>query len=368
MPDFADLRKAFLCQGEPRRVPPVEYSVDKVIKTRLLGREPKTVDDEADFFLRAGYDFVPVLFGMRLTLIERAAAATDAASGPRPMKAARAHYSANQQEANTRLWAEERSGLITDEASLDAFDWPDPDGYNYGDIARLGEILPAEAKVIPVLGYIFAAAWMLMGFERFCIDLAEGGRLATRIVRKIGQIHVRVIENLLQYDCVGAVCMPDDLAYTTSLMVRPDFLRREIFPWHRQIGDLVRSKDLPYLFHSDGRYLPVIDDLIECGYHAIHPCEPASVDIVELKRQYGGRLCLCGNINLDSTLTLGTPADVDEEVKLRIRTVGPGGGYCCGSSNSVTEYVPYENYLAMLTATEKYGKYPLPILRPTAVT
>lgn len=359
MPDFANLRKAFLCQGEPDRVPAVEYAVDKGIKARFLGRQPQTIDDEAEFFLAAGYDFVPILFGMRLTLIERAARAANTGDDRGHMKVAEAHYSTNQREATTRLWAAEGAGLITDAASLDNFDWPDPDRYNFHDIQRLGQILPGEAKVIPVVGYVFAASWMLMGFQQFCFDLTEGGTLAGRIVRRIGEIHLRLVENLLQFDCVGAVCMPDDLAYTTSLMVRPDFLREHVFPWHKKIGELVRGKDLPYLFHSDGRYVPVIDDLIACGYNAIHPCEPASMDILELKRQYGGRLCLCGNINLDSTLTRGTPAEVEEEVKLRIRTVGPGGGYCCGSSNSVTEYVPFENYLAMLEATKKYGKYPL---------
>ncbi len=355
MPDFANLRKAFLSQGEPARVPALEYAADKAIKAKFLGREPKTVEDEAEFFLGCGYDFVPVLFGIRLTLVERAASAGHAA----PMRRAAAHYSANQDETSERLWAEENAGLIGDEAAFDRFEWPDPDGYPYDDIARLGRLLPAEAKVIPVVGYVFAAAWMLVGFERFCLDLAEGGGLAERVIERIGQIHLRVIENLLEFDCVGAVCMPDDLAYTHSLIVRPDFLRRHVFPWHRRIGDRVRAKGLPYLFHSDGRYLPVIDDLIECGYHAIHPCEPASMDIVELKRRYGGRLCLCGNINLDRTLTLGTPEEVDEEVRQRIRAVGPGGGYCCGSSNSVTEYVPYANFQAMLAAIEKYGKYPI---------
>jgi len=359
MPDFANLRKAFLCQGEPARVPPLEYHVDDAIKTQFLGRPAETMDDQAEFFLGAGYDFVPILFGIRLTLVQRAVRASGSEDERGHMKAATSHYAANSEQSSTRLWAEQQAGLITDEASLERFDWPDPDGYNYHDVARLGEILPSEAKVIPVVGYIFAAAWMLMGFERFCLDLAEGGGLAEKIVRRIGQLHLTVVENLLQFDCVGAVCMPDDLAYTTSLMVHPDFLRRHVFPWHRKIGRIVRGKELPYLFHSDGRCLPVIDDLIECGYHAIHPCEPASMDIVELKRRYGGRLCLCGNINLDSTLTRGTPEDVEEEVKLRIRTIGRGGGYCCGSSNSVTEYVPYDNYVAMLDATKKHGTYPL---------
>ncbi|OHB86638.1 MAG: hypothetical protein A2V98_24215 [Planctomycetes bacterium RBG_16_64_12] len=359
MPDFANLRKALLCQGEPAYVPPLEYHIDKPIKSQFLGREAKTLDDEVEFFLRAGYDFVPILFGMRLTLVQRALQAAEQGEGKGHMKRAEARYSANQPQTSTRFWAEESVGLIPDSAAFADFDWPDPDQYNYHDIRRFGELLPNEAKVIPAVGYIFAAAWMLVGFERFCIDLAEGGDLASRVIHRIGEIHYRVVKNLLDFECVGAIAMPDDMAYTHSLMVRPEVLRRHVFPWHKKIGELVRSRDLPYLFHCDGCYAPVIDDLIECGYNAIHPCEPASFDIVDLKRRYGGRLCLCGNINLDSTLTRGTPADVEEEVKKRIRTVGPGGGYCCGSSNSVTEYVPFGNYLAMLDATKKHGKYPI---------
>jgi len=168
-----------------------------------------------------------------------------------------------------------------------------------------------------------------------------------------------VVENLLDFDCIGAIRMPDDLGHTGGTMVSPKFLRRYIFPMHKEIGERVRAKGLLYMFHSDGRLYEVIDDLIECGYQSLHPCEPASMDIVELKRKYGGRLSLCGNINLDSTLTLGSPRDVEEEVKLRIRAVGPGGGYCCGSSNSVPEYVPYENYIAMIETTQRHGTYPI---------
>ena len=249
--------------------------------------------------------------------------------------------------------------MITDHASLDHFAWPEAVAEPYHDVARLSQILPPEVKVIPLLGYIFAGTWMLMGFDRFCVDLAGGGQLATVVMEKIGRFHCQVVENLLQFNCVGAICMPDDLAFKTGLMVKPSFLREHVFPWHQRIGELVRAKGLPYLFHSDGCYASVIDDLLECGYHAIHPCEPASFDITELKRLYGGRLCLCGNIDLESTLTLGSPEDVDREVKMRMCTIAPGGGYCCGSSNSVTEYVPLENYRAMLAATKKYGRYPI---------
>jgi uroporphyrinogen decarboxylase len=83
------------------------------------------------------------------------------------------------------------------------------------------------------------------------------------------------------------------------------------------------------------------------------------MDIVELKRTVGHRIALCGNIDLAYTLTRGTPAEVEAEVRERIRHVAPGGGYVLGSSNSVPEYVPLENFNAMREACFKYGRYPI---------
>ena len=102
-----------------------------------------------------------------------------------------------------------------------------------------------------------------------------------------------------------------------------------------------------------------MDDFIDCGVNALHPIEPKAMDIVELKKKWAGNLCLIGNIDLAYTLTRGTPEETDAEVKERIRTLGPGGGYVVCSSNSVPDYVKPENYKAMVEAVKKYGKYPL---------
>jgi uroporphyrinogen decarboxylase len=78
-----------------------------------------------------------------------------------------------------------------------------------------------------------------------------------------------------------------------------------------------------------------------------------------VKKEYGHKLCLIGNIDLAYTLTRGTPQEVEEEVKLRIKQLAPGGGYVVSSANTVTEYVPLANFKAMREAVFKYGKYPI---------
>jgi uroporphyrinogen decarboxylase len=361
MPDFENFRRAVLCQGEPKRVPQFDGTVAADIKRRLLGKPIEGIEEEVEFCMAAGYDFVPLTIGFRQTIRGEKQGIMGAAQvDTKLLKPKEAQYDPHKEGKTTRMWAEEGSGAIRDQASFDDFDWPDPDrSYSYDTLEKLGRLLPDGAMAIVNVGYVFMAPWMLMGLEAYCMALAQGDPLVVRVIERVAGIQKRVVENLLQFDCVGAIRMPDDLAHTGGTIVNPRFLRQYIFPHHKEIGDLVHAKGLPYLYHSDGRLYDVIDDLIGCGYDALHPCEPASMDIVELKRKYGGRLCLMGNINLDSTLCLGTPDDVIEEVKLRLRTVGPGGGYCCGSSNSIPEYVPYDNYLAMIQTIEKHGPYPI---------
>jgi len=360
MPDFKNLEKALRCDGEPARVPLFEGTICAEIKSRFLGKPVDDLEGEVEFQMRAGYDYVPLTIGLRQTMRGE----TTGVMGTRELRTSilkplDAQYNPFHEGTSTRMWAEGGHGIIDDEQSFDAFAWPDPDGFSYSTVERLGKLLPDGAKAIVNVGYVFMASWMLMGLERFCIGLAQREELVARVIRRVGAIQQKVVENLLQFDCVGAIRMPDDIGYTTSLIVSPDILREHIFPWHATIGRPVAAKGLPYLYHSDGRLYDVIDDLIECGFCALHPCEPASMDIEKLARQYRGRLCVCGNIDLDSTLTSGTPEDVDEEVKQRIRALAPGGGYCCGASNSVPEYVPYENWVAMVEAVKKYGAYPI---------
>ena len=270
MPDFANLRKALLCQGEPKRVPPFELSVDEDIKGQFLGKAADSLEAEAEFFMKAGYDFAPLTIGIRQTTRGE----ESGLMGARPvqtsvLKPAQAQYNPFQEEVSTRMWAEEGEGIIQDEASLDNYDWPDPDGFNYDSVERLGKLLPNEAKVIVNVGAVFTASWMFMGLESFCIALAEGSQVASRLIQRVGEIQTGTVENLLQLDCVGAICMPDDLGYTTGFMVNPKVLREQVFPWNKRIGDLVRGRGLPYIYHSDGRVYDVIDDLIECGFHAL---------------------------------------------------------------------------------------------------
>jgi uroporphyrinogen decarboxylase len=200
-----------------------------------------------------------------------------------------------------------------------------------------------------------------MGFETFCYSLADNPALVEAMFEKIGTIQYQVFEAVTKSKTVGAVWVTDDIAYTEGMMVSPAELRQHLFPWFERMGQAATEADLPLIYHSDGRLYPVLDDLVACGFKAIHPIEPKAMDIEDLKEKVGHKLCLIGNVDLSYTLTRGTPQEVEEEVKLRLKTVAPGGGYCLGSSNSIPDYVRVENYNVMRETVLRHGEYPIDI-------
>lgn len=144
-------------------------------------------------------------------------------------------------------------------------------------------------------------------------------------------------------------------------MVSPDVLRRYVFPWYARMVRLAHQCGKIAIYHSDGRLWKVLDDIIACGFDALHPIEPKAMDIVDVRRATAGKLSLIGNIDLDYPLTTGTPEAVRAQVRERIAALARGGGYLVGSSNSIPDWVPVQNYVAMLQAAFDYGRYPIAV-------
>jgi len=137
----------------------------------------------------------------------------------------------------------------------------------------------------------------------------------------------------------------------------PAVFRDLVLPRYRRVAEKIT---IPWVIHSDGNVLPFLEDLLSLGIAGLHPIEKGALDIRAMKREYGDRLCLLGNVDLN-ILGLGTPQDVEAEVQELIRDVGPGGGYIVTSGNSLAGYLRPENVLALSEAVQKYGRYTLEV-------
>jgi uroporphyrinogen decarboxylase len=197
----------------------------------------------------------------------------------------------------------------------------------------------------------------MMGFENFCLKLADEPDLVQNVIDWLGASQFAVLVMLLKHQCVGTVWMPDDLCYNSGPVVSPRTYRKYVYPWYIKMVDRCHEEGVPVGLHSDGDLGQLLPDLIACGFDAIHPFEPPMNDIVATKKQWGDRIAVAGGIDLKETLCMGSPQNVEAEVRRMICEMGPGGGWLMGSSNSIPDFVPVENYRALLAAGRKYGRY-----------
>jgi uroporphyrinogen decarboxylase len=109
--------------------------------------------------------------------------------------------------------------------------------------------------------------------------------------------------------------------------------------------------------HTDGNIMPIIDQLVQANPHALHSLDPqAGVDIKEVKRLYGDKVCLIGNVNC-GLLETGTDEQVIESARYALRYGMPGYGYIFSTSNCVYTGMPLERYDLILQVLDEEGIY-----------
>jgi uroporphyrinogen-III decarboxylase len=74
------------------------------------------------------------------------------------------------------------------------------------------------------------------------------------------------------------------------------------------------------------------------------------LDPIQLKKDFGNKLCFWGSIDEQHTLPFGSAADVRTEVKTRLETLGKDGGLILGPTHHVQLDTPMENFWAMVNA------------------
>jgi uroporphyrinogen decarboxylase len=352
-PSFERLKKT-LRHEEPDRVPLIEAVVGYEIQSRFLGK-PVTDSDmrsQAEFWAKAGYDHIPLTVGM-MNPGEVTKESSIVGVVQRALRKGR-----GEDEAEIIPWKIEEGGVISSLEDYDRFPWEEAARLDFQKFFEVQPYLPEGMRIIATSGKIFTLPWMLLGFQNFCMSLYLQEELVARVFRKVGEIQVAGVKRLLEIPNVGGVWIVDDLSYGSGPMIDPKFFRRYVYPWYEEIAAICRKNDLLLLFHSDGNLWTLLDDLVSVGFHALHPIDPTCMDIRQVKEKVGKKIGILGNIDVD-LLARGTPREVAEVTRKRLREIAPGGGYALGSGNSVPNWAKFENYQAMRETAVADGRYPI---------
>lgn len=343
-PDFNRLKKVLLRDGEPDFVPFYDLFADKEVIEAVVGK-PLTVETAAEFQLKLGYDYVNAGIWFSYPRILRS---TDDVA---PLSRGK------------RNFVDDNHGILENRADFDAFNWPAiTDSVAYG-VNKVLQCLPDGMKVVLGMpgGMLENVMW-LMGYMPFSYALADDEQLVYDLFEKIGHDFTRILRLCLEktdVGKVGAIVMGDDMGFNTSTMISPQLLRKYVFPWQKKIVEIVHDYELPMILHSCGNLEAIMDDLIDdVGIDAKQSFEDNIMPVSLAKKKYGNRIAILGGADVHS-LTSMNEEQVRDYVGKIIEDCAPGGGYALGTGNTVANYIPVANFLAMLDVGRKKGRYPI---------
>jgi uroporphyrinogen decarboxylase len=255
-----------------------------------------------------------------------------------------------------RAYIDENRGPVTTWQEFEQYPWPRLDQVSTRALEWYEENLPDDMCIIAGGGFAHFAehlAW-LMGYQTLCYALYDQRDLVQAIADRLIAFYVPVLEHMLQFERVKIVWGSDDMGFKTGTLISPADLREFVLPGHQKMAEMAHAAGKPYLLHSCGNLLTIMPDLLdEVKIDAKHSFEDTIEDVRQVKFTYGQRIALLGGIDVDF-LCRSTQEQVRQRVRQTLEICQPGGGYCLGTGNSVANYIPVENYLAMLDEGRKF--------------
>ncbi|MHB1414016.1 MAG: uroporphyrinogen decarboxylase family protein [Chloroflexota bacterium] len=256
-------------------------------------------------------------------------------------------------------------------ADLDSYPWPDPHdpGRTRGLREKAKHLYETTdyALCLDTVGLgIFESCWALRGIQNFLCDLVAEPELAYALMGKMTDFKVALYADLMEAvgKCIDVVFVSDDLGTQRAPMMSLPVYRELIKPHQARLWGSIKAGTRAKLFmHSCGSVRAFIPDFVELGLDILNPVQPlaAGMNTAELKQEFGDRLSFWGAIDEQGTLSTGTPEQVREEVRRRIRDLAPGGGYILGPSHNIQGDVTPQNVATMYETARIIGRYPIQV-------
>jgi len=243
--------------------------------------------------------------------------------------------------------------------------WPSPDWWDYSSVAaqcaafdgyaivNKGDRLDRTAQLKPMI--------YLRGMEQVMIDLLTNEALVDAIIERVTQYYLDYNERVfaaMQGTC-DIFMMGDDFGTQHGPMMNIETWRRFFRTGFRAYIEQAHRFGLKVMHHTCGSVQYLMKEFIDAGLDILQSVQPGAhdMDLAALKREYGRDISFHGSVDIQETLPLGTPDDVEREVKTRMDAAKAGGGFIISTSHNIQPDTPTENIVALFEAYRRYGAY-----------
>ncbi len=200
--------------------------------------------------------------------------------------------------------------------------------------------------------------------EQFVYDLFDKPEEMKQRAERMATDGIEHGKRLIDAGC-DIIFSVTDYAFNDGPFLSPGMFREFVTPYLDKWVAALKDYGAYVMIHTDGNLMPIMDQFLEAGPHGLHSLDPqAGMDIAVLKRDYGERLCLMGNLACN-LLQMGTPQEVYAASRACILAGKPRGGYIFSTSNVVFRNATYphldrvvlDNYQVALRALRDFGHY-----------
>jgi uroporphyrinogen decarboxylase len=248
-------------------------------------------------------------------------------------------------------------GPVRDESDLKDYRPPRIKESDLAALSYCGRRFKGMRAMVLSMQCPFRRSWnVLGGMQHLLMSYGINPNLVHQIARLVTDYTLEALELGVKLGA-DVISLDGDLAHETNMIMSPDHFREFLKPYYAEIVEFVHARGLKIFKHTDGDHWKIMEDLIELGFDGIHPIQPQSLDLTEVKKEIGDRICILGNIDCRETLCTKSIREVEAEVIRAIEAAAPGGGYILSSSNTIHPGVKAENYIAMVKATHEHGVY-----------
>jgi uroporphyrinogen decarboxylase len=204
---------------------------------------------------------------------------------------------------------------------------------------------------IGTLSSLFMMCCYLRGMENFLMDLAYNQKLAERLTAEVGEF---VIEfNRRELDQLGDYAEYygtwDDVAGQNGMLFSPRQFRKYFLPYYRRLIDQNKRKGLRFGWHVCGSVHEVLPMMIDAGIDVFDVVQTSArdMDIENVYRLYGDRVCLHGGLDVQKLLVEKTQQEVREEVKRIMDLWGTRGGIILAPSHEALPDTSVQSIIAI---------------------
>lgn len=255
-----------------------------------------------------------------------------------------------------------RSGLLTTPEKWADWPHPDPDAFHKRIERAFSGLRQRFGEQIYIMGSVCWGLWenatQTMGLPAFAVALRRDPEFVRRMVQYYETLYLAAVHAAADAGLPGFV-YSDDMGHKTGPQTSPRVLDEFFGPSLRRIAEEAHGRGLKIIIHSCGNVNQLLDLFAGWGFDGVHSLEPtAGMDLAEVKRRVGDRMCVFGNLDISHVLSQGTSQEVEAAVKDALRAAGGGGGFIMAMTNS-HHAVKVENTRWMIDFTHRYGTYPL---------